>query len=444
MEKTVKDITWPTCSKILFLIAVLSFCITDAFAQDAKPKIDTGDTAWVLVSAALVLFMTPGVGLFYGGLVRKKNAVSILIQSFILIALICLQWVFFGYSLSFGPDMGGLIGGLQWAGLSGVGTDPSPVYGPTIPHIVFMLFQAMFAIITPALIIGAITDRMKFSTLLVFCLLWSTIVYDPVAHWVWGAGGWMKDMGVLDFAGGLVVHATAGVSALAAAIILGRRKGFGEGNMAPHNVPMVILGGAVLWFGWFGFNAGSALGANGLAANAFLVTIVAASAAAVAWMLISWLHMGKPNAVGIVTGAVVGLATITPASGYVGVMESVFIGAVSSMISYSAMYLKTKYTKIDDSLDVFACHGLGGSFGAIMIGVFASKAINPLGADGLLYGNAGLLGAQALAVAFIWVYSFIATVILLKVLEATMGLRVSEKEEMVGLDISQHGESAYS
>ena len=444
MDKTVKKITWLTWPKILFLIAVLSFFITDAFAQDAKLKIDTGDTAWVLVSAALVLFMTPGVGLFYGGLVRKKNAVSILIQSFVLIALICLQWVFFGYSLSFGPDMGGLIGGLQWAGLNGVGADPSPYYGPTIPHIVFMLFQAMFAIITPALIIGATTDRMKFSTLLVFCLLWSTIVYDPVAHWVWGMGGWMKDMGVLDFAGGLVVHATAGVSALAAALVLGRRKGFGEGNMVPHNVPMVILGGAVLWFGWFGFNAGSALGANGLAANAFLVTIVAASAAAVAWMLISWMHMGKPNAVGIVTGAVVGLATITPASGYVGVLESVFIGAVSSLISYSAMYLKSKYVKIDDSLDVFACHGLGGSFGAIMIGVFASKAINPLGADGLLHGNANLLGTQILAVAFIWIYSFIATVILLKVLEATMGLRVSEKEELVGLDISQHGENAYT
>ena len=430
--------------KILALAALLLLCALCAFAQETKPGIDTGDTSWVMMSAALVLLMTPGVGLFYGGMVRKKNVVSILIQSFVIIAVISLQWVFYGYTLSFGPDMGGLIGGLKFLGLSGVGIDPNTEYAATIPHIVFMLFQMMFAIITPALIIGAFTDRIKFSTMLVFVLLWSTLVYDPVAHWMWGAGGFLKNMGALDFAGGIVVHITAGVSALAAAIVIGKRKGYGEGNMVPHNVPMMILGGAILWFGWFGFNAGSALGANGIAANAFLVTNTAGAAAAISWMLISWAHMGRPNAVGIVTGAVVGLATITPAAGYVGVMDSVVIGALASVVSYTAMYLKNKYTKIDDSLDVFACHGLGGTFGALAIGIFASKAVNSAGADGLLHGNANLLGIQLAAVALTWVYSFVVTYLLFKVLDATMGLRVTTEEELVGLDLSQHGETAYT
>lgn len=434
----------PLSGKILAVTVWLLLCASCALAEDSKPKIDTGDTSWVLVSAALVLLMTPAVGLFYGGMVRKKNVVSILIQSFIIIALISLQWVLFGYTLSFGPDLGGIIGGLKYLGLSGVGVDPDIDYAATIPHIVFMLFQGMFAIITPALIIGAFTDRIKFSTLLVFTLLWSTIVYDPVAHWMWGAGGFLKDMGALDFAGGIVVHITAGISALAAAIVIGKRKGFGEGNMVPHNVPMMILGGSILWFGWFGFNAGSALGANGVAANAFLVTNTAAAAAAVAWMMLSWAHMGRPNAVGIVTGAVVGLATITPASGYVGVLESIVIGAAASVLSYTAMYLKNKYTRIDDSLDVFACHGLGGTLGALSLGLFASKAVNSAGANGLLYGNANLLYVQLIAVAVTWIYSFAVTYLLFKVLDATMGLRVSGEEEQVGLDLSQHGEAAYT
>jgi Amt family ammonium transporter len=328
-------------------------------------------------------------------------------------------------------------------GLKGVGAAPNADYAGTIPHMVFMLFQAMFAIITPALILGAIADRIKFSTLLVFVLLWTTIVYDPVAHWVWGAGGWIRNMGALDFAGGTVVHITAGVSALAAAMVLGRRKGFGQ-NMKPHNVPMIILGGGILWFGWFGFNAGSALAANDLAASAFLATNTAAAAAGLAWMLISWVHMGKPNAAGIVTGAVVGLVAITPASGFVGPLEAIVIGAFASLVSYTAMYLKNKHTKVDDSLDVFACHGLGGTFGALATGLFASKAINAAGANGLFYGNPNLFGIQLEAVVVTWVYSFVVTLILVKLLDMTMGLRVSEEEEIVGLDIASHGEEAYT
>ena len=432
-------------TKKKFLIAIVLFALfaTEAFAENVALKVDSGDTAWVLVSAALVLFMTPGLALFYAGMVRKKNAVAMSIQCFAIIALVSVQWVLFGYSLAFGPDMGGLIGGLQWMGLKGVGAAPNADYAGTIPHMVFMLFQAMFAIITPALILGAIADRIKFSTLLVFVLLWTTIVYDPVAHWVWGAGGWIRNMGALDFAGGTVVHITAGVSALAAAMVLGRRKGFGQ-NMKPHNVPMIILGGGILWFGWFGFNAGSALAANDLAASAFLATNTAAAAAGLAWMLISWVHMGKPNAAGIVTGAVVGLVAITPASGFVGPLEAIVIGAFASLVSYTAMYLKNKHTKVDDSLDVFACHGLGGTFGALATGLFASKAINAAGANGLFYGNPNLFGIQLEAVVVTWVYSFVVTLILVKLLDMTMGLRVSEEEEIVGLDIASHGEEAYT
>jgi Amt family ammonium transporter len=407
-------------------------------------EMNAGDTAWVLISAALVMLMTPGVGLFYGGMVRRKNVIAMLIQSMIIVALVGVQWVLFGYSLAFGPDMGGLLGGLQWAGLAGVGGAPNADYAATIPHSVFMIFQAMFAIITPALILGAFADRIKFSTLLVFVLLWATLVYDPVAHWVWGIGGWVRNMGALDFAGGTVVHITAGISALAAALVIGKRREFGEGNMTPHNVPMIILGGALLWFGWFGFNAGSALAANGLAANAFIVTNTAAAAAALTWMLIGWLHVGKPNAVGIVTGAVAGLVAITPASGFVGPVESMLIGAGASVFCYFVMYIKNKYTKIDDSLDVFACHGVGGTWGAIATGIFASKLVNSAGANGLLFGNAGQLVAQLAAVCVIGVYSFAMTLILFKVLDKTMGLRVTESEEIEGLDISQHGEKAYS
>ncbi|MFZ2455830.1 MAG: ammonium transporter [Candidatus Altiarchaeia archaeon] len=429
---------------ILLALLLLGGCNVLAADDATAPEINTGDTAWVLMSTALVLLMTPGLALFYAGMVRKKNVVAMTIQCFAIIALISVQWVLFGYTLAFGPDLGGMIGGLDWIGLKGVGGAPNADYAATIPHVVFMMFQAMFAIITPALILGAFADRIKFSTLLVFTLLWSTIVYDPVAHWVWGVGGWIRNTGALDFAGGTVVHITAGISALAAALIIGPRKGFGNGSMKPHNVPMIILGGGILWFGWFGFNAGSALGANELAANAFLVTNTAAAAAALSWMLISWVHMGKPNAVGIVTGGVVGLVAITPASGFVGPLEAIAIGAIASIVSYTAMYLKSKYSKIDDSLDVFACHGLGGTFGALATGLFASKAVNSAGADGLIYGNPGLLWTQFMAVAATMIYSFVVTLVLFKLLDMTMGLRVSEEEEIVGLDIASHGEEAYT
>lgn len=426
-----------------FLVLLVPLLLATAgTAQEAE--ISAGDTAWVLISAALVLFMTPGLALFYGGMVRKKNVVAISIQCFAIMALIGIQWVLFGYSLSFGPDVGGYIGDLSWAGGAGVGQAPNADYAGTIPHIVFMMFQAMFAIITPALILGAFAERIRFSTLLVFVLLWSSLVYDPVAHWVWGIGGWIRNMGALDFAGGTVVHITAGMSALAAALIIGRRKDYGDVNMKPHNVPMIILGAGILWFGWFGFNAGSALAANGLAASALLVTNTAAAAAGIAWMIISWLHVGKPNAAGIVTGAVVGLVAITPASGFVGALDAIIIGAVAGLISYGGMYLKNKYTKVDDSLDVFACHGLGGVFGAIATGVFASKLVNPAGADGLLAGNVELVVTQLVAVIVVAAYSFIVTLVLFKVLDVVMGLRVSNGEEIVGLDIASHGEEAYS
>lgn len=425
------------------IAAVLLISVIPALAEEAG-DINAGDTAWVLFSAALVMLMTPAVGLFYGGMVRKKNVLSIIMQSFIILAIISIQWVLFGYSLAFGHDTGtGLIGNLEWFGLNGVGTAPNPDYASTIPASVFMIFQAMFAIITPALITGAFADRMKFSTMIVFTVLWTTLVYDPVAHWVWGIGGWIRTLGALDFAGGTVVHITAGISALATAIIIGKRIGYKTDDMAPHNVPMSIIGGVLLWFGWFGFNAGSALAANGLAANAFIVTNTAAAAAALTWTLVSWMHGGKPNALGIVTGGVAGLVAITPASGFVSPVSAIMIGIGAGIFCYFAMHFRNKKTSIDDSLDVMACHGVGGIWGAIATGLFASIAINPAGIDGLVYGNAALLFKQLIAVAAVIVYSFIMTAIILKILDATMGLRVVDEHEIEGLDISQHGEKAY-
>ncbi|HEX7628695.1 MAG TPA: ammonium transporter [Candidatus Methanoperedens sp.] len=425
------------------IVAVFIILAMPALAEEAG-AINSGDTAWVLVSAALVMLMTPALGLFYGGMVRKKNVLAIIMQSFIILALISIQWVLFGYSLAFGPDTGrGLIGGLQWLGLNGVGATPNPDYAATIPASVFMVFQMMFAVITPALITGAFADRMKFSTMMVFSVLWATLVYDPVAHWVWGVGGWIRTLGALDFAGGTVVHITAGVSAFAAAIIIGKRLGYGKEDMAPHNVTMTITGGALLWFGWFGFNAGSALAANGLAASAFIVTNTAAAAAALTWTIVSWVHGGKPNAVGIVTGAVAGLVAITPASGFVGPVSAIIIGIGAGIFCYFAMHLRSKKTNVDDSLDVMACHGVGGTWGAIATGIFASMAVNSAGADGLIYGNAGLVVKQLIAIVAVMAYSLIGTAIILKVLDATMGLRVKDEEEIEGLDISQHGEKAY-
>lgn len=430
---------------IIFIILLSIFALPVFGAESIDNDISGADTVWVLICAALVMLMTPAVGLFYGGMVRQKNVLSIITQSFIVLALISIQWILWGYSLAFGPDAGGhgLIGGLQWIGLHGVGAAPNPDYAPTIPASVFMIYQAMFAIITPVLITGAFADRMKFRTFIVFTLLWTTIVYDPIAHWVWGTGGWLRELGALDFAGGLVVHISAGLSALAAAIIIGKRIGFKSENMAPHNIPMTILGGILLWFGWFGFNAGSALTAGSLAANAFIVTNTSAAAGAISWMAISWKHGGKPNALGIVTGGVAGLAAITPASGFVGPIPAIIIGTVAGIICYLAMHFKNKKTNIDDSLDVFACHGVGSVWGVIATGIFASVAINPAAVNGLIYGNYDLIRSQLIAVIVTGIYSFVVTAIILKILDAKMGLRVPDREEIEGLDITQHGEKAY-
>jgi Amt family ammonium transporter len=402
---------------------------------------NTGDTAWLLVSTTLVMLMTPALGLFYGGMVRKKNLLSTIMFSFALLAFMSIQWMIYGYSLSFGPGGSGIIGGLHWLGLNGVGQQPNSDYAATIPHIAFMAFQMMFAVITPALISGAFVERIKFSSFLIFTLLWSTIVYDPLCHWIWGVGGWLRNLGTLDFAGGYVVHISAGFAALAFAMVIKKRRGFTVVNMEPNNIPFTIIGAALLWFGWFGFNAGSALGANGLAANTFVVTSLAGAASAVTWMFINWLYR-KPSALGMATGAIVGLAAVTPASGFVSPASGVIIGAVAAVISYSCIALRNKW-KIDESLDVWACHGMGGLWGVLAAGIFASKAINPAGADGLIFGNWSLLWIQARAAVIVIVFSFVVTYLLAKLVDLLWGLSVSDTAEQVGLDISQHGEEAY-
>jgi len=405
--------------------------------------IDPGDTAFILVCSALVLFMTPGLALFYGGMVRNKNVLATIMQSFIVIALVTVIWVLWGYSLAFGPDLGGVVGSLAWLGLKGVGLSPSPDYAGTIPHQAFMIFQAMFAIITPALITGAFAERMKFSAFLVFILLWSTLVYSPLAHWVWGAGGWLGNMGALDFAGGTVVHISSGVSALAAALLISKRKGYGREQFIPHNVPMTITGAAILWFGWFGFNAGSALGSNGLAAGAFVTTHVASATAALAWMFAEWLHRQRPTTLGAASGAVAGLVAITPAAGFVGPVSALTIGGLAGVICYMGVLAKSRLG-YDDSLDVVGIHGLGGTWGALATGLFASKGVNPDGANGLFFGSPGQLWIQFVSVLVTCVFAFVMTFIIIRVVDRTMGLRVSEEEEVRGLDITQHSETAYS
>jgi Amt family ammonium transporter len=410
-------------------------------------KINSGDTAWVLVSAALVMLMTPGLGFFYGGLVRKKNVLSTIFYSFLILALISVQWVLYGYSLAFGPDHGGIIGGLDWIGLNGVGLEPNPDYAPTIPHQAYMLFQMFFAVITPALITGAFAERKRFKSFLIFSLLWATLVYDPIAHWVWGTGGWLHQLGALDFAGGTVVHISSGVSALVAALVLGKRLGLGEEPMEPHDATMTILGAALLWFGWFGFNAGSALTSGGLAVSAFVNTNTAAGMAALTWMTLSWLREKSPSAIGGAAGAVAGLVAITPASGYVTPMAAIIIGFGAGAVCYFCAGLKSKFG-FDDALDVWAVHGMGGTWGAIATGLFATVAINALppaggGGNGLFYGNPAQFGIQIIAVLASWAYSAVMTFVLLKVVDATIGLRVPEHEELAGLDMTQHGELAY-
>ncbi|MCX5717238.1 MAG: ammonium transporter [Nitrospirae bacterium] len=428
----------------LVIYAIWLFFLTapDVFAQEAG-KVDAGDTAFVLLSASLVMLMTPGLALFYGGMVRRKNVLGTIMQSFVAIAIVSVQWILFGYSLSFGPDIGGIIGGLDWAGLRGVGGNPNADYAATIPHIAFMIYQAMFAVITPALITGAFAERMKFSAFFVFTILWSTIVYDPVAHWIWGAGGWLKNTGVLDFAGGIVVHITSGISALAAALIIGKRKGYMHEAFTPHNLPMTVLGAGLLWFGWFGFNAGSALSSGTLSAMTFVVTHISAVSATLTWVIIEWLHRGKPTMFGAATGSIAGLATITPASGFVGPMSALCIGLAAGTVCYAALSMKNRFG-YDDSLDAFGVHGIGGVLGTIATGIFAQKVLNSAGADGLLFGSSKMLISQIIAVSVTAIYSFVITVIILKVIDWTIGLRVDEEAEVEGLDISQHGESGYT
>lgn len=404
---------------------------------------NAGDTAFILVCSALVMFMTPGLALFYGGMVRSKNALGTIMHSFIILGLVSVIWVLWGYSIAFGPDVKGIFGSLAWFGLKGVGLSPSPDYADTVPHSAFMIFQAMFAVITPALITGAFAERMKFSALLVFVALWSTFVYSPLCHWVWGSGGWIGELGALDFAGGTVVHISSGISALAAVLLIKKRKGYGRDQFIPHNLPMTITGTAILWFGWFGFNAGSALACNGLAAGAFVTTHVAAAAASMTWMFAEWIHQRKPTTLGAASGAVAGLVAITPAAGFVGPVSALLIGGLAGMICYGGVLAKSRLG-YDDSLDVVGIHGLGGTWGALATGLFASTAVNPDGADGLFFGNPGQLWIQFISVVVTMVFAFVMTVLILKVVDWTVGLRVSEEQEARGLDISQHSETAYS
>ncbi len=404
-----------------------------------------GDIAWVAVATALVMLMTPALGFFYAGLVRRKNLLSTLVQCLIIFAVVSIVWTLWGYSLVFGPSIHGIIGDLSWAGLNGIGAAPNLAYAPLIPELLFFAFQLKFAAITPALIIGAFAERIHFRSLLIFIILWSTLIYSPVAHWVWNSGGWLKALGAIDFAGGLVVHITAGLSALAAAIVIGRRKDIEKKEtLKPSNIPYVILGAALLWFGWFGFNAGSALGADSIMVFALVNTNLAAAAAAVSWMAVDWVMKGKPSAVGMAVGAVCGLVAITPASGYVNVMSALFIGLVAGIISNLISNWRATRTRIDDTLDVFSCHGVSGIWGSIATGIFATIAINPTAVNGFLFGNPGLLFSQILAVVVIAAYSFFGSYLLLKFINIFSPLRVSPEDEEKGLDLAEHGEEAYS
>lgn len=408
-------------------------------AASAAPAISAGDTAWVLASAALVLLMTPGLAFFYGGMVRRKNVMSTILQSFFMVALISVQWVIWGYSLSFGPSKNFFFGGLHWLFLDNM--PEVSLLAPTIPHYAYMIFQAMFAVITPALICGAYAERISFKGFVVFSLLWATFVYDVICHWVWG-GGYFGNLGALDFAGGTVVHMSSGYSALTLALLLGTRKGYGKESMVPHNLTLVLIGASLLWFGWFGFNAGSACAANALACNAFVTTNTATAMAAITWCVIEWFHHGKPTSLGAASGAVAGLVAITPACGFVNVKASLLIGIVVSLLCYTAIQVKIKLG-YDDSLDAFGVHGIGGTWGAFATGLFALKVINSSGADGLLAGNAAQLGIQVKTILATAAWSVAVTFILFFIVEKTIGLRVQAKDEELGLDLSQHGEEGY-
>lgn len=398
-------------------------------------KIDTGDTAWLLISTALVMLMTPALALFYGGMVRSKNILATVMQSFVSLGIISILWVVYGYSLSFGPDVHHLIGNLDWVMLHNVGTEPYAFYSATIPHQLFMLFQMMFAVITPALITGAFAERFKFKTYLVFLVVWFTFVYCPIAHWVWGQGGWIKELGGLDFAGGMVVHIASGMSALVVTLMIGHRIGWKKDPIHPHNLSLTILGASLLWFGWFGFNAGSALGANGLAVKAFLTTQLAAAAAALGWIVAEWKINGRPTVLGIASGAIAGLVSITPAAGFVSPFWAIVIGFVGGTICYFAVQSKFKLN-IDDSLDAVGIHGVGGIWGSIATGLFA--------ATGLIAGNVLVFKNQLISTGIVIAYSLLATFVIIFILDKTMGLRVTKDEEVLGLDISQHGERGYN
>jgi Amt family ammonium transporter len=409
----------------------------------AAPALNSGDTAWMLAASALVLMMLiPGMTFFYGGLVRSKNVIGTMVQTFAILCIVSLVWIVCGYSLAYGPDRGGVIGGLDWVVMNGVGSSPHPVLAPTIPHQAFMLFQLLFAAFTPALIAGAFAERMRFGSLLLFTLLWSLFIYAPLAHWVWG-GGWLKKLGVLDFAGGTVVHVSSGFSALACAMVLGKRRGWRTDYMAPHNLPYVLLGTGLLWTGWFGFNGGSAKAASGVAVNAIVVTHVTAVMAAMTWMVVEWHHRGKPTVLGIATGAVAGMASSTAGAGFVSPAAAMLVGAVAGSCCYVAIVWKGR-VGYDDTLDVLGTHGIGGIVGTLATGIFASTAVNPLGADGLFAGNSSVFGAQVTAVVAVVLYSFLGTYAVLKLMEGSMGLRVAQEEEATGLDLSQHNERAYS
>jgi ammonium transporter, Amt family len=423
---------------------------------------NSADIAWVLTSTALVMLMTPALAFFYGGLVRRKNLVSTLVQCIAIFAVVSLVWFFWGYSLVFGPTVGGVIGNLSLAGLSGITINTvNSTYASGIPEILFFAFQLKFAAITPALIIGACAERIRFKSLLIFVVLWSTFIYSPIAHWMWNANGWLHVLGAWDFAGGIVVHIAAGLSALAAALIVGRREGciYWKDQMKaldrkdaglpalgtefrPTNIPYVILGAGLLWFGWFGFNGGSALGADSIAVSAVVATNLAAAAAAVSWMILDWVIKGKPSAIGISVGAVCGMAAVTAAAGYINFTAAVIIGLTAGIISNVVANWRAGRSKIDDTLDVFACHGIGGIIGAVAVGLFATASVNPV-VQGLFYGNPAQLGIQVLAVVVVSAFAFVGSYLLLKLVDVFSPLRVSPKEEDEGLDLSQHGEEAY-
>lgn len=404
---------------------------------------NNADTAFILAAAGLVLLMTPGLALFYGGMVRGKNVLGTIMQSLFMISLITVEWVYIGYSMSFGPTIGGVVGDFSWFALRGVGSEPSPDYATSIPQLVFMIYQCMFAIITPALITGAFAERVRFGPFVMFSVLWAVLVYNPVCHWIWGKGGWLGALGVLDFAGGLVVHATCGMAALAGVLVIGARRGYGRTSFMPHNLPMTVMGTALLWFGWFGFNGGSALAANEVAATAFVATHLAGMAGMGMWVAVEWLIRGKPTTLGAASGAIAGLATVTPAAGFVGPNSAILIGVLGGGLCFAAVNLKIRLN-LDDSLDVVGIHGVGGLLGTLCLGIFASTAVNPGGVDGLLAGNPSQLFTQLIGAVVVSGYAFAVSWGIFKGIDVTIGLRLTDEAEVSGLDSTEHSETAYN